>query len=603
MKRNDCGVKRWLAMLLSIMLICMCMAGGIAVGETTTPTDLEIVEENEDTTQNEADAAPAADENGEEDELIGGNEADGSGDAGVQPDESEPDTGDGEPVTEVPDAAVGDPAMPDEVPDDQVNPDDNSGDAELPDADTGDPDQPDEGTGDLEQPETVPGDPSADDGKDPADTDSPSEDVGVLPPADLKTLYNVDIKVPSGWRNTASASVRIKITPASDQMWHKVRYRIGDENWVTVKNNDFVLYDGYYYFDIEVGCNAKMTVRLFGDEENFFDTNTQISIFDHSAPEVTAGFKDMLLHVEAVDDLSQVAGIQVNGLLFTTLTDGMLDVRMEDPLLGYRQLAVRAYDYAGNFSDPVTLDNPYYVEPTEEPTVKPTTKPTTKPKPTKKPSSNSSSGSSKPVTTPAPTATTVPTQQVVYVTTNPVYPNTGTVATPEPETVYVPLGPGQPYKSEGNMQTLDMLYSASTNKQFITVQTRAGETYYMVIDYDKPIDEENEIYETYFLNLVDDRDLMSVVSEDELAPTPTPQIVYLTPEPTEVPNVQVPPVPVEDDEPAGVPASLLLLIVGIAAIGGVAFWFVNSKKNAAASNANNFEDEYEFEDDDEESDM
>ena len=42
----------------------------------------------------------------------------------------------------------------------------------------------------------------------------------------LKKLFDVSIKVPSGWRNTDSAAVRIKITPASDQLWHKVRYRI-----------------------------------------------------------------------------------------------------------------------------------------------------------------------------------------------------------------------------------------------------------------------------------------------------------------------------------------------------------------------------------------
>ncbi len=146
------------------------------------------------------------------------------------------------------------------------------------------------------------------------------------------------------------------------------------------------------------------------------------------------------------------------------------------------------------------------------------------------------------------------------------------------------------------MQTLDMLYSASTNKQFITVKTRAGETYYMVIDYDKPIDEENEIYETYFLNLVDDRDLMSVVSEEEIAATPTPQIVYVTPEPTEVPQ-QVPPIVVEDDNSGML--SMLLLVIGIAAVGGAVFWVVRQKKINAAQQVPDFEDEYDFENEEE----
>ena len=429
-------------------------------------------------------------------------------------------------------------------------------------------------------------------------TDTPTDTPTEQPPVDLKTLFDVDVKVPAGWRNSYSAAVRIKITPAGEQMWHKVRYRIGNEDWQTLKSSDFILYDGYYYTDIEVFYNAKMTVRLFGDDETYFDSNKEICIFDHYAPEVTAGFRDQVLHVEATDDLAQVAGIQVNGLLFTTLVDGNLDVRMEEPLLGYRQLAIRAYDYAGNFSDPVTLDNPYYVEPTPEPTAtpKPTTQPTKKPTTTKKPSSGSSSTkkpTATPVVTSTPVVTTAPQQQVVYVTPDPnLYSYYQPQVTAEPETVYVPLGPGQPYKQEGNMQTLDMLYSASTNKQFITVQTRAGETYYMVIDYDKPIDEENEIYETYFLNLVDDRDLMSVVSEDEVVATPTPQIVYVTPEPA--PVTQQPVVAEEKDD--GNMASMLLMLGGIAAIGGAIFWFVRQKKNGSSRNVPDFDDDFEFED-------
>ena len=57
--------------------------------------------------------------------------------------------------------------------------------------------------------------------------------------------------------------------------------------------------------------------------------------------------------------------------------------------------------------------------------------------------------------------------------------------------------------------TRDLLYDEHTNKQFITVQTAGGNTFYIVIDYDKPVDEEGEQYETYFFSVVDEADLLA----------------------------------------------------------------------------------------------
>lgn len=594
MKYKEMDWKAWLAIILIIAIIGGIASGMRASAESTTPTDLPVVDDEETYWLDEVEGEVILDDP-----------------AYFMDIEEKPTLSDEEEEISLADVLGNDESTTEPVASPEENTEQRSDESadDTPDApDTPTTEEP--VTEPTETPDTPVDEPTTEPTTEPTDTptEQPAEtpeqpEETEQPPVDLKMLFDVSIKVPSGWRNSYSATVRIKITPASDQMWHKVRYRIGDEEWETVPAKDFVLYEGYYYTDIEVYYNAKMSVRLFEDDETYFDTNKEIRIFDHYAPEVTAGFRDLVLHVEAVDDLSEVAGIQVNSLLFTTLVDGVLDVRMEEPLLGYKQLAIRAYDYAGNFSDPVTLDNPYYVEPTPEPTntPKPTAKPTKKPSTTKKPTSGSSTAkpTATPVATATPVVTTAPQQQIVYVTPDPnmysyyYQPQ----VTAEPETVYVPLGPGQPYKSEGNMQTLDMLYSASTNKQFITVQTRAGETYYMIIDYDKPIDEENDIYETYFLNLVDDRDLMSVVSEDEIQSTPTPQIVYVTPEPTEIPQ-QTTPIVVEDD---GMEEMLptILLIGGGAAIGGAIFWMMKKKKEDAARNVPDFDDEYEFEDEEE----
>ena len=125
------------------------------------------------------------------------------------------------------------------------------------------------------------------------------------------------------------------------------------------------------------------------------------------------------------------------------------------------------------------------------------------------------------------------------------------------------------------MQTMDMLYSASTNKQFITVQSKSGETYYMVIDYDKPVDEEAEMYETYFLNLVDERDLLALMSDEEkeAVPTPTPEIIYVTPEPTAGPIITPQPTQPPAQSTTDKTTALLALfaIVGIGVVGAVIF--------------------------------
>ena len=59
--------------------------------------------------------------------------------------------------------------------------------------------------------------------------------------------------------------------------------------------------------------------------------------------------------------------------------------------------------------------------------------------------------------------------------------------------------PGTPFTEDGIAATRDLLYDKHTNKQFITVETRNGHTLYIVIDYDKLLDEEEERYPAVIL--------------------------------------------------------------------------------------------------------
>ena len=76
---------------------------------------------------------------------------------------------------------------------------------------------------------------------------------------------------------------------------------------------------------------------------------------------------------------------------------------------------------------------------------------------------------------------------------------------------------GEPLSIGSEFFTRDLLYSKDTHKQFITVEGRDGNIFYIVIDYDAPVNEEEEQYTTYFLNKVDEADLSALVEQGEPA--------------------------------------------------------------------------------------
>ena len=82
---------------------------------------------------------------------------------------------------------------------------------------------------------------------------------------------------------------------------------------------------------------------------------------------------------------------------------------------------------------------------------------------------------------------------------------------PVEETPVPTIEPGEGFTKDGNLVTRDLLYDKYTNKQFITVQTSGGNTFYIVIDYDKPVDEDGEQYQTYFFSVVDEVDLLTAI--------------------------------------------------------------------------------------------
>ena len=333
-------------------------------------------------------------------------------------------------------------------------------------------------------------------------------------PQEAVSPYRIVLMAPGGWCSNQQAVMKVSVTDKNSLGWHKIEYRMNDGGWIDCEN-EFV--GGYA--ELSLQANGVFTLRMTDPHGHQFEESTEVKCIDLTAPVISASINGTMLQVDAKDDLSGVAGVQVNSMLFTALTNGALNVELDQNMNQFEKLAVRAFDYAGNFSEPVSLDNPHYVKPPE-----PTPMPTATAKPTKKPASADNEAVSTPSA--APAVTPFPTQNrhqglgssLIYVQDEPdPTPEPTAAPTPEPiiKTEYITIGPGMPYQADGNAHTLDVLYSAATNKQFITLQTKSGNTFYLVIDYDKPIDEEAELYETYFLNLVDERDLLALMSDEE----------------------------------------------------------------------------------------
>lgn len=147
---------------------------------------------------------------------------------------------------------------------------------------------------------------------------------------------------------------------------------------------------------------------------------------------------------------------------------------------------------------------------------------------------------------------------------------------------------------DGNLTLVDDLSGKQTDdKQFITVVTKDGNYFYIIID--RASDSEN----VYFLNLVDEADLMALIEEADGAATSTittPAVTTPEPEATTEPDTSE----AEPEQSTGGMGGTLLVILIIAALGGGAFYYFKILKPKQSVSGNTGLEEFDFDDEDEE---
>lgn len=157
------------------------------------------------------------------------------------------------------------------------------------------------------------------------------------------------------------------------------------------------------------------------------------------------------------------------------------------------------------------------------------------------------------------------------------------------------------FSESGNLSLLDDVGAdRAKNLEYMTIQTKSGAVFYLVID--KSADTEN----VYFLNQVDELDLMAIMDDAQKQEYES----SLKEEPQEVPNT-----PIEDEPTADEPVDeepqadlqtnnlALFGVIGVIAalvIGGYAFMKKKAKKDGADLDEDlEFYDDEEYENEDE----
>ena len=285
----------------------------------------------------------------------------------------------------------------------------------------------------------------------------------------------ITISTPSGWHNDTT-----KVHISIEDVAHSGNFTIKTVQAKVAQNGSWTDITEDMY--VEISENTTVYVLVTDQKGKTYEKNRYIKCFDFTKPTLNAAVSDGLLSVQAHDTDSGIKAVYVNGYEFTELTNGVLNIRLQQFDAGYQYFTISAMDNAGNMSEVYKTANPYYTDPEAED------------------SSEKNPAEQLPVNAEAAKPSSA-TAQVTEHTKTDSDGNTVSELSPAEQKKQAMAEAAASEKGENSGDS-------EKGKEFYTIQTASEKVFYLVIDRDG----EEEV--VYFLTEVTENDLLNVTTDN-----------------------------------------------------------------------------------------
>ena len=279
----------------------------------------------------------------------------------------------------------------------------------------------------------------------------------------------ITITTPEGWyKDTAKVSVSVEDVALSGNFTiQSIQAKIGQNgSWTDITEDMYV----------EISENSTIYVLVTDQKGKTYERNRFIQCFDFDKPTLNAAVSDGLLSIQAQDTDSGIKAVYVNGYEFQKITNGVLNIRLQQFDAGYQYFTIQAMDNAGNMSEVYKTANPYYTDP----------------------ETGDSNESNPAEQLPVDAEATKPSNATAQVTEH--------TKTDSEGNQIVNSNAGNE-KGDADKES-DTKTDKEKGKEFYTIQTKNEKIFYLIIDRDG--EEEN----VYFLTEISENDLLNTTTDN-----------------------------------------------------------------------------------------